>query len=110
MTVQEWCPNHNSGGTERTAISGMTARPTQPTEDDLVSANQSLEALLIPGRRPASSLVREPYARLPLSRRFARLRIILQPLEVPCNRADDRDGPPDRHRRSGHGRHQKWAP
>ena len=85
-------------------MSGMTARSTQPTEDDSVLGNQSLEAFLIPRRRPASSLVREPYARLSLSRRFARLRIILQPSEVPCNRTDDRDVPPARHSRYGTGR------
>src|SRR5215207_8883286 len=64
MTVQGWCPNHKSGGTERIAVSGMTIRSAQPTEDDSLSGNQNPEAFLLPGRRAASSLVREPNARL----------------------------------------------
>src|SRR5215208_2877921 len=79
MIVQGWCPNHKSGGTERIAMSGITARSAQPTEDDSVSGNQNPEAVLLAGRRPASSLNREPNARLSLPRRFAHFGIILQP-------------------------------
>jgi hypothetical protein len=45
-------------------MSGMTTRSTQPTEDDPVSGNQYPQAFLLPERRPASSLVREPNAPL----------------------------------------------
>jgi hypothetical protein len=60
-------------------MSGITTRSTQLTEYDSVSGNQNPEAFLLPGRRPASSLVREPNARLSVPRRFAHFGIILQP-------------------------------
>ncbi len=45
-------------------MSGMTAISSQPTEGDSVSDDQYPEAFLLPERRPASSLVREPNAPL----------------------------------------------
>ena len=64
MIAQGCCPNHNSGGTERVAMSGMTAISAQLTEDDPVPGNKYCQAFLLPERRPASSLVREPNPRL----------------------------------------------
>jgi hypothetical protein len=64
MIAQGWCPNHNSGGTERIAMSGTTAISAQLTEDDPVLGNQDPQGFLLPERRPASSLVREPNPRL----------------------------------------------
>src|SRR3712207_6668094 len=56
MIAQGWCPTHNSGGTERMATSGTTARSTQPRGNGWVSGERDPGAPLLPERRPAFSL------------------------------------------------------
>src|SRR5918993_1871973 len=65
MTVQGWCPNHKSGGTERIATSGKTTRSAQLRDDEANPDDQNPEAFLLSGRRSASSQVRRSNTRLP---------------------------------------------
>src|SRR5215212_1260555 len=59
MTVHGWCPNHESGTTDRIATSGKTARSTQFAEDEVVIGDRDPEAFLLSGLRSASSQVPE---------------------------------------------------
>src|SRR5215211_256217 len=65
MTVQGWCPNHKSGGTERIATSGKTTRSAQLRDNEANPDDQNPEAFLLSGRRSASSQVRRSNTRLP---------------------------------------------
>ena len=61
MTAQ-WCPNHESGGTEKTTIRGMTARSAQPKDEGPAPTNHVFEICL--AERKPVSLLREPNVRL----------------------------------------------
>jgi hypothetical protein len=64
MTVDGWCPNHESGATDRIATSGKTARSTRLAEHEVVIGDKYSEAFPLSGLRSASSQVPETNARL----------------------------------------------